>query len=70
MLSSLMTFLIGILVILCVLYFAKVVVDWITLPEPIRQVALVIIGLFALLALLTLTINVFGTAVAVFPWRI
>jgi hypothetical protein len=45
-------FLIFALVLLVVLYVCKLVVDWLELPDPIRKVVLLIIGLIALVALL------------------
>lgn len=45
-------FLIFALVLLVVLYVVKLLVDYMGLPQPIRQVALIIVGLIGLLVLL------------------
>lgn len=60
MLGSLITFLVGVLVLLVVLYCAKLILDWAGLPDPIRQVAYLIVGLIALVALLALLSNTFA----------
>lgn len=48
---NLIGFLVVVLVVLVVMYVAKVVVDYMELPPPIRMVALLIIGLVCLLLL-------------------
>ncbi len=57
-------FLIAVLVLLVVLYVVKVVVDYLELPPPIRKVVLLIVGLMALLWLLS-QLGVMGRGVVV-----
>ena len=67
MLMALLWFLIGCLVLAVVLYVAKLILDMLTLPPNVRQIALIIIGLIGLIALLILALNVFGGGAA---WRV
>lgn len=46
-------FLIAVLILLVCLYVVKLVVDWLELPDPIRKVVLLIVGLIAVLWLLS-----------------
>ncbi len=66
--SSLITFLIGCLVLLCVLYVVNLVMGQIPLPDPIKQIALIVIGLIGLVILLMLAVNVFQGGMPVIRW--
>jgi Na+/phosphate symporter len=67
MLGALLVFLIGCLVLAVVIYVLHMVLDMITLPPQVKQIALVIIGLIGLVVVLILAVNVFrggGTAIS------
>ncbi len=49
---NLIGFLVAVLIILIILYVAKLVIDYMELPAPIRTVVLLIVGLICLLMLL------------------
>lgn len=68
MLGALLTFLIGCLVLAAVIYVVHLVLGMLTLPDPMKQIALVIIGLIGLVVLLMLAANVFQGGAAVFRW--
>lgn len=59
MLAALLTFLIGCLVLAVVLYVVHLVMGMIDLPPNVRQIALLIVGLIALVVLIMLAVNVF-----------
>lgn len=59
MLGGLITFLVGALVLAAVLYIASLVLDSLTLPPNVRQIALVALGLLGLIALVVLTVRAF-----------
>ena len=65
MLGALFVFLIGCLVLCAVLYVISLVMEMITLPDQIKKIALVIIGLIGLVVLLMLAVNVFQGGVGV-----
>lgn len=53
----------------CVLYIVSLVMEMITLPDQIKKIALVIVGLIGLIVLLLLAVNVFNGGVsAVIRW--
>lgn len=60
MLSALLVFLVGCLVLAVVLYVFKLILDMVTLPSEIKQIALLIIGLIGLIVLIMLAVNVFN----------
>jgi len=60
MLSALLTFLVGCLVLAVVLYVVKLVIDMLSLPGNIAQLALIIIGLIGLIVLIMLAVQVFN----------
>jgi hypothetical protein len=49
---NLVGFLITILVLVVIVYVITLFIDWLVLPPPIRTIALLIVGLIALLVLL------------------
>ena len=53
------------LVILVVLWGVKVVLDHLTLPEPIKQVVLVILSVIALIVLLVSALKMIGVPVVI-----
>lgn len=59
MLGSLLMFLVGCLVLAVVLYVVHLVMGMIDLPPAVRQIALIIIGLIALIVLIMLAVQVF-----------
>lgn len=59
MLGALLTFLIGCLVLVVILYTVHVVIGMLTLPAQVKQIALLIIGLIGLIALIMLAMSVF-----------
>jgi hypothetical protein len=63
MLAALLYFLLGALVLLIVLYVARLVLAQMELPPNVRQIALLIIGLVGLILLLTLVLNLAGSPV-------
>lgn len=60
MLSGLLVFLIGCLVLAVILYVAKLILDMLSLPAPVNQIALLILALIGLLVLITLALRAFG----------
>ncbi len=58
MLTALIYFLIGVLVLLVVLYVTKLVLDYLELPPPIRQIVMLIFGLIGLIVLIILVMGV------------
>ena len=60
MLSALLVFLIGALVLAVVVYVCNLVLNMLTLPDQIKQIALIIIGLIGLVLLLILAIGVYN----------
>lgn len=52
MLYALLSFLIAALVLLVVIYVVKLVLDYLEIDKPIRQIVLLIIALFAIIFLL------------------
>lgn len=59
MLYALLVFLVGALILACVLYVIHLVVGMLTLPPQVKQIALVIVGLIGLVILVILAVNVF-----------
>jgi hypothetical protein len=59
MLTALLTFLIGCLVLAGVIYVIHLMLGMLTLPPEMRQIALVIVGLIGLVVLIILAVNVF-----------
>ncbi len=57
MLNALLIFLIGALVLVVIVYVAKLILDLLTLPDNIRQLALIIVGLIGLIAIIMLAAN-------------
>lgn len=62
MLWALLVFLIGCLVLAVVVYVIHLILDMITLPPQVKQIALIIIGLIILVIVLMLAINVYRGA--------
>lgn len=60
MLSGLLVFLVGCLVLAVILYVAKMILDILSLPAPVNQIALLILGLIGLLVLIMLALRAFG----------
>lgn len=58
MLMGLLVFLIGCLVIAVIVYVFHLVLDMLSLPPPIKQIALIIVALIALVCLLILVVHV------------
>lgn len=58
LLGGLLVFLVGALVVAVVIYVVKLLVDMIELPEPIKRIGLLIIGLILLVIVIMLAINV------------
>jgi hypothetical protein len=59
MFGALLVFLIGCLVLAVVLYVVSLVMGMITLPDPIKQIAMIVIGLIGFICLIMLAMNVF-----------
>lgn len=59
MLWALLVFLIGCLVLAVVVYVLHLVLDMVTLPPQVKQIALIIIGLIVLVIVLMLAIGVY-----------
>jgi hypothetical protein len=59
MLGALLIFLIGCLVLAVVLYVFNLILGMLTLPDQIKQIALLIIGLIGLVILIMLAVNAF-----------
>ncbi len=62
MMSGLLFFLIGCLVLVIVLYVAKLVLDQLELPPPVRQIVMLILALVGLVILVWLLLGAFGGA--------
>ncbi len=60
MLAGLLYFLVGCLILVVVIYVARLVIDMLGLPEPVKQIALIIIGLVCLIIILGLVFHVIG----------
>ena len=60
MLSALLVFLIGALILAVVVYVCHMIIGMISLPEPINRIALLIVGLIGLVLLLILTIGIYS----------
>ena len=58
--GGLLGFLLGCLVLVVVLYIAKVVMEMIPLPAQVKQIAYLILGLIALLVLINLAMRAMG----------
>lgn len=59
MLWALVVFLVGCLVLTAVIYVLHLVLEMLTLPPPVKQIALVVIGLIGLIIVIILALNVF-----------
>ncbi len=66
MLVALLVFLIGCLVLAVVIYVFNLILGMLTLPPPIKEIALIIVGLIGLVLLCMLAVNVFRTGAV--PW--
>ena len=62
MLTALLYFLVGCLVLCVVLYVVSLVLNRLALPPDIRQIALAILGLIGFIVLVILALNVFQGA--------
>jgi hypothetical protein len=60
MLGALLVFLVGCLVLAVVIYVIHLIMGMLTLPDPVKQIALLILGLIGLIALIALAVNVFN----------
>lgn len=60
MLTALLVFLVGILVLSVVIYVCHLVIEMLKLPEPINKIALLIIGLIGLVVLIMLAVGVYN----------
>lgn len=68
MLSGLLTFLVGCLVLAVVLYVVHLLMGMIDLPPNVKQIALVIVGLIALVILVMLAVRAFQGGGAPWGW--
>ncbi len=59
MLSALLAFLVGCLVLAVVIYVVHLVLGMLQLPAPITQIALLIFGLIGLVILIALAVSVY-----------
>ena len=59
MIGALLIFLVGCLVLVVVIYVAKLVMAQLELPPPVAQIALLVIGLIGLLVLIALCYTAF-----------
>ncbi len=59
MLAALLVFLVGCLVLAIVIYVFNLILGMIQLPDQVKQIALIIVGLIGLVFLLILTVNAF-----------
>jgi hypothetical protein len=57
MLGALVAFLIGCLVLAVVIYVTKLIIDMLDLPGPVKQIALIIIGLVGLIFIIMLAMS-------------
>lgn len=64
MIAALLTFLVGALVLIVVVYIAKLVLDALPLPDNLRQIALLIVGLIGVLLLVVLMVQLLGPGLA------
>ena len=60
MLGGLLTFLVGVLVLVVVLWGFKLVIDMLNLPGEIKQIVLVLVAVIALVVLVMLALGAFG----------
>ena len=60
MLGALIVFLIGCLVLAVVIYVIHLLMNMLELPAPIKQIALLILGLIFLVIILMLALNVYS----------
>jgi hypothetical protein len=58
--GGLITFLIGIVIIIVVVYAVKLLIDYLELDAPIRKIVMLIVALIALCVLIGLLVHVFG----------
>lgn len=68
MISALLTFLVGCLVLACVVYVVSLVMGMLTLPDPVKQIALIIVGLIGLVMLIGMAVSVYNGAGVTF-WQ-
>ncbi|MES2342334.1 MAG: hypothetical protein V4597_11695 [Pseudomonadota bacterium] len=64
MLTALLVFLVGALVLAVVIYIAKLLLAMFELPPPIQQIALLILGLIGLVLLIILCVHAFNGGLA------
>ncbi len=57
MLSALLVFLVGCLVLAVVIYVAKLIINMLTLPAEVAQIALIILGLIGLVIVVILAVR-------------
>ncbi len=69
MLAGLLYFLVAVLILVVVLYVAKLVMNMIELPAEVKQIAWLIIGLIALVLLILLVVNAFQVGPTDLRWR-
>jgi hypothetical protein len=69
MLGAIITFLVGILILLLVLWVARLVIAQLGLPAPMQQIALAIVGVIGLVILLYLLLGVFNGTGPVYVGR-
>lgn len=60
MLSALLVFLVGCLILAVVIYVFNMILAMIELPPQVKQIALIIVGLILLVLLIMITVNVFN----------
>jgi hypothetical protein len=65
MLTALLVFLVGALILCVIIYVAHLVIAMLKLPEPINQIAVLIVGLICLVALIMLCVGVYNGT-----WRV
>lgn len=63
---SVVGLIVAVIVIAIVMVMAKLIVDWMELAHPFRQIVLLLVGLLCLLVLLS-QFGLFGPAVRVWP---
>ena len=59
-LYALLAFLVGCLILAVVIYVVKLIIDMLELPAPVKQIALIIIGLIGLIVVILLAVQVFN----------
>jgi hypothetical protein len=67
MLSGLLVFLVGVLVLAVVVYVCHLVIDMLSLPANVKQIALIVIGLIGLVVLVILAIQAWGGGIYIVP---